>query len=162
LSPHPTSDEPICVNTESGDTVGFVSEDNARALLKLCKATYTGNPNKRFRAVTLVASEAEPLRGKSRAVAAAGYTGHEKYTYDEALLAAGGSRSSLARLPRPSPELACRSCMQQASDRKAAGDSAGAVSLMRQAKQLKEEITKLSSGGGAVPAAPPATAAASC
>lgn len=97
MSPHPTSDEPICVNTESGDTVGFVSEDNARALLKLNKATYTGNPAKRFRAVTLIASEAEPLRGKSRALAAAGYSGHEKYTYDEMLPNAGHSIVMLKR-----------------------------------------------------------------
>lgn len=98
MSPFPTPDEPICINTESGDTVGFVSEQDARHLLKLHKATYTGNPAKRFRAVTLIADEAEPLRGKSRALAAAGYSGHESYTYREELPQAGHPIVMLKRL----------------------------------------------------------------
>ena len=97
MSPNRTIDEPICVQTESGDSVGFVSEADARHLLKLQKATLHCDPKKRIRAVTLIANEAEPLRGKSRAVAAAGYTGHEKYTYDEALPAAGHSIVMLKR-----------------------------------------------------------------
>lgn len=101
MSPNRTPDEPICVETEVGDSVGFVSEDAARFLLKCHKARLRCNPAKRIRSVVLIASEDEPLRGKSRAIAAAGYTGHEKYTYDETLPKAG---HSIVMLKRHRPE----------------------------------------------------------
>jgi len=85
------------VATEGGDIVGWIAEDDARQLLKLQKATLVCRPGNKLRQIVLIANEAEPLRGKSRAVAAAGYTGHEKYTYDEALPAAGHSIVMLKR-----------------------------------------------------------------
>jgi hypothetical protein len=51
-----------------------------------------------------------------------------------------------------------QTCMQQANERKAAGDNAGAITLMRQAKDLKDAIAKLTAEAGA--AATPAAAAA--
>lgn len=90
-------DEPICVETEAHDVLGFVTEDQARQLLKLRKAELRCDPKKRMRKIVLIASEAEPLRGKSRAMAAAGYCGHEKYTYDEPLPMAGHTIPMLKR-----------------------------------------------------------------
>lgn len=97
MSPNRTPDEPICVETEAGDSVGFVSEDKARFLLKCQKARLRCNPAKRIRSVVLVASEDEPLRGRSRAIAAAGYMGAVKYTYNEELPLAGHSIPMLKR-----------------------------------------------------------------
>jgi hypothetical protein len=92
-----TPDTPICVETEAADPMGFASEEEARTLLKLGKARLRCDPAKKLRSIVLIASEAEPLRGKSRALAAAGYSGHEKYTYDEMLPNAGHSICMLKR-----------------------------------------------------------------
>ena len=97
MSPNRTADTPICVETEAGDSCGFVSEDEARYLLKLHKASLRCNPAKRLRSIVLIASEDEPLRGASKAQAAMSYRGAEKYTYDEQLPLAGHSIVMLKR-----------------------------------------------------------------
>lgn len=97
MSPIKTEVENICVCTEGGDTVGWLCEDHARHLIHRHKATLISKPGAKRRKIMLIASESEPLRGKSRAMAAAGYSGHEKYTYDEPLPNAGHSIVMLKR-----------------------------------------------------------------
>ena len=85
VSPSHSIQNPIAVQTEVGDLIGWVSEAEAHALVTANQATVIERRKNKDRRVCLIADESRPLRGEEKARALAGYIGAVKYTYMESL-----------------------------------------------------------------------------